>query len=104
MTALQYAIQDGNTAVVRELLKGGRTDVNARHPSSTESPLHGALWCRDSDHNVELIQAAGADLAAKDAEGHTPLQAVEKKRANASSPADQACYDAQVQALRAHVR
>lgn len=106
-TALEYAVWRANTAVVRGLLKGGRTPVNARHPTShlsEGSPLHGALWCRNPDYNIELIQtllAAGADLTATDKNGDTPIKAVERKRAAEKLPYYQGCYDAQVAALRA---
>ena len=68
------------------------------------SPLHGALWCRNPDYNIELIQtllAAGAALSATDKNGDTPIKAAERKRAAEKLPYYQACYDAQVAALRA---
>jgi ankyrin repeat protein len=105
-TALQYAVSRANTAVVREMVKDGRTPVNARHPTShlaEGSPLHGALWCKNPDYNIELIQtllAAGADLAATDKNGDTPIKAAERKRAAEKLPYYQTCYDAQVAALR----
>ena len=94
---------------MRELLKDGRTPVNARHPQAASnaqaegSPLHGALWCRNPDYNLELIQTlllAGADLAATDKNGDTPVKAAERKRAAEKLPYYQGCYDAQVAALR----
>ena len=103
-TALEYAVWRANTAVVRDLVKDGRTPVNARHPTAQGSPLHGALACSNADYNIELIQtllAAGADLAATDKNGDTPIKAVERKRAAEKLPSYQACYDAQVAALRA---
>jgi len=110
MMPLEYAVWRANTAVVRELLKDGRTPVNARHKSAGSnalaegSPLHGALWCRNPDYNIELIQtllAAGAALSATDKNGDTPIKAAERKRAAEKLPYYQACYDAQVAALRA---
>ena len=103
-TALEYAIWLGNTAMVRELVRGGRTPVNARHPQASESPLHAAIRCRNPDHNVELIQtliAAGADRSALDKDGNTPLQMLEKKRAAEKLPSYLPCYDAQLRVLRA---
>lgn len=104
MTPLEYAVWRANTAVVRELVKGGRTPVNARHASAKESPLHGALWCRNPDYNIELIQtliSAGANLAAVDQNGDTPLKAVERKRSMEKLPYFQGCYDAHVAFLKA---
>jgi ankyrin repeat protein len=104
MTALEYAVWRADAAVVRELLKNGRAAVNSRHASAKESPLHGALWCKNRDDNVELIQTlvdAGADLTATNQEGDSPLQAVEKKRLKETIPYYQTCYDAQIQVLRA---
>ena len=104
LTALEYAIWLGNTAMVRELVKGGRTLVNVRHPSATESPLHAAIRCRNPDHNVELMRtliAAGADVKALDKNGDTPLQMLEKKRAAETLPAYLPCYDSQLKVLRA---
>jgi ankyrin repeat protein len=104
MTALEYAIWRANVPLVHALLKGGRTAVNAHHPSKKESPLHGALWCKNRDYNIELIQtlvASGADLGAIDQNGDTPLKAVERKRAKETLPYYQTCYDAQLAALQA---
>ena len=110
MMPLEYAVWRANTAVVRELLKDGRTPVNARHPQAASnalaegSPLHAALWCRNPDYNLELIRTlllAGADLALTDKNGDTPLKAAERKRAAEKLPYYQGCYDAQVAALRA---
>lgn len=104
MTPLEYATWRANAPLVRELVKNGRTAVNTHHPSKKESPLHGALWCRNRDYNVELIQAlvaAGADLTAIDQNGDTPLQAVARKRAAEKLPYYQACYDAQLAILKA---
>ena len=73
-----------DTASVRELLKRGWTLVNARHPQAKESRLHGAIRCGNPDNGLEMMKtliAAGADLSAKDNDGLTPLQMVEKKRA-----------------------
>lgn len=106
MTALEIAVDRADTAAVRELLKGARTPVNGRHPRATQSPLHGALWCKNSDYNVELIRTllgAGADPSALDSNRDTPLAAVERKRAGEKLPYYQACYDAQVAVLK-HAR
>jgi ankyrin repeat protein len=103
LTPLEYAIWLGDTAVVRELVKAGRTPVNVRHPNATESPLHAAIRCRNPDYNVELIQTlivAGADLKALDKNGNTPLQMLEKKRAGEKLPSYLPCYDAQLAALK----
>lgn len=104
MTPLEYAIWRADTAVVRELVKDDRTPVNARHASAKESPLHGALWCKNPDYNVELIEtliSAGASLSAVDQNGDTPLKAVERKRSAEPQPYYQGCYDAQLIVLRA---
>ena len=89
MTPLEYAVWRANSAVVRELVKGGRTPVNARHAWAKESPPHGALWCRNPDYNIELIQtliSAGANLSAVDQNGDTPLKAAERKRSAEKQP------------------
>ena len=107
MTVLEYAVWRANTAVVRALVAGGRTAINARHPSAQGSPLHGALWCKNPDYNVELIRtlvAAGADLTALDRNGDTPLKAVQRKRAAETLPYYQACYDAQVVVLQSRAK
>ena len=104
LSALQYAIWLKDIDTVRELLKGGRTPVNERHAQAKESPLHGALRCGKPDNGVEMIKtliAAGADLNAKDTDGNTPLQMVEKKRALEKLPSYLPCYDAQIAILRA---
>jgi ankyrin repeat protein len=103
-TPLERAIHDAHTPVVREILKGDRSRVNVRHPSAKESPLHGALWCRNRDYNVELIQTllgAGADTSAVDHNRDTPLKALERKRAKEEQPYYQVCYDAQLVVLKA---
>ena len=102
-TALEYAIWLGNAAVVRELVKGGRTPVNVRHPSAKESSLHHAIRCGRPDNGIEMIKtllAAGADLSATDKDGNTPIQMVEKKRAAETLPSYLPCYDAQLAVLR----
>jgi ankyrin repeat protein len=103
-TALEYAIWLASVDVVRELVKGGPRTVNGRGPGATESPLHAAIRCKNDDANVSLLQtliAAGADLSAKDKDGNTPLQMIEKKRAAETLPSYLPCYDAQIAVLKA---
>ena len=102
-TALEYAIWTRNAAVVRELVKGGRTPVNVRHPSAKESPMHRAIRCGEPDNGLQMMKtliAAGADLAATDKDGNTPLQMLEKKRAAEKLPSYLPCYDAELAVLR----
>jgi ankyrin repeat protein len=103
-TALEYAIWLADVDVVRELVKGGRAPVNVRGPGATESPLHAAIRCKNDDANVSLMQTlidAGANLSAKDKNGDTPLQMIEKRRAAEKLASYLPCYDAEIAVLKA---
>jgi ankyrin repeat protein len=69
-TPLFYAVKDGDTAVVAELIRQG-ANVNAQD-KNLETPLHFAA--REYWPGVaELLLKSGAGVDARDAQGNTPL-------------------------------
>lgn len=81
------AIQSGNLAIVRELIRGGAR-VNEKHGAAWRPPLHDAVTScglppegegENDYYRVNLMKAlvsAGADSQAKNAKGQTPAEAV----------------------------
>ena len=78
----------------RALLRSNLTNVNARNMLG-ETPVHGAAW-KGHDEIVGLLVGRGADVAAKNNEGKTPLDLTNdagckawlQKRGNTSQDAD----------------
>ncbi len=69
-TALFYAVRDGDTEIVFELLRSG-ANVNVRDKAH-KTPLHfGARAYQPAA--VDLLLKAGAQVDAQDANGNTPL-------------------------------
>ena len=71
-TRLHNACSDGNSSLVRKLLKENPSDVNARNEHGA-TPLHEAS-VRGIDGVVSLLLKAGADVKSRDNSGLTPLQ------------------------------
>lgn len=71
-TALHYAADSGNAAIVELLLEKG-ADVNLKAKLYQESALHFATWAR-SERCVELLLEYGADIGARKKEGTSALQ------------------------------
>jgi ankyrin repeat protein len=81
-TALHSAVSSGNAACVELLLKhGAKPDGLGRQPGNTRLPMFpertGTPLQIASSHGyndiIQLLIAAGADINAKDADAHTPL-------------------------------
>lgn len=81
-TALHKAVHYDDANVVEGMIDAG-ADPNARYRgrsairSSGETPLHGAAsrWMPDAPAVIRLLIDAGANVAARDRKGHTPLHA-----------------------------
>ncbi len=109
--ALAHAVEQGRLAMVRDLLKAGARP-NERIGDGWTPPLHAALaHCgkladgsgTDADVHVDLLRAlvdAGADRSSKDAAGLSPVEAADKRLADATHPYYKRCFQAKVDYLR----
>jgi ankyrin repeat protein len=109
-TAIRRAAQTGNFAMTQALVAAGAR-VNEAHGSGWQPLLHdvvglcGPLPAGDPENDVyrvtvmKALIAAGADRAAKNAEGKTPLDVATGLLAGTQEPFYRACYQAKINAL-----
>ena len=76
--ALFYAAESGQPEIVSTLLKAG---INPNASMYKQTALHAAVE-HHHPKTVKLLLAAGADLSAKNREGHTPLDLVNPEGAS----------------------
>jgi ankyrin repeat protein len=111
-TAVRRAALYGHLAMTKALIAAGAR-VNEARGSGWEPPLHavvglcGPLPARDPENDyyrvtvMKALIAAGADRAAKNAEGQTPLEVATALLAGTQQEFYVACYQAKIDALRA---
>ena len=70
MSDIHQAAEEGNTNMVRDLIRQG-ADVNAKNDDG-ETPLHCAAW-EGHQETAQVLLANGADVRARANDGETPL-------------------------------
>lgn len=110
-TAIRRATRSGHHAMAQALLAAGAR-LNDVHGQGWQPPLHdvvglcGPLPKDDPDNDyyrvtvMKALLAAGADSAAKNAEGKTPLDVATSLLAGTENEFYRACYQAKIDVLR----
>ncbi len=103
-TPLMFAVQQKTLPLVQALLKAKANPNQTVLPNEPPALHVVVIGCEHQDFDVPLVRAlvaAGASVAAKDAEGKTARQQAEARLDGETRPFYKACYDARVAALKA---